>query len=64
MSTARSPLEVGSVLQAPSPISRLEELLDNPRSGYPLKKFGNPYRHLHWTEESADEYMKIVNEEI
>ena len=48
----------------PSPIKRLEELLENPRLGYSKKKFGNPYRHLYWTDESADEYMKIVNEEI
>ena len=48
----------------PSPIERLEELLENPRLGYSTEKFGNPYRHLYWTEESADVYMKMVKGEI
>jgi len=41
-----------------SPLKRLEELLENPRLGYATKKYGNPYRHLYWEEESAQVYIR------
>ena len=41
-----------------SPLKQLEELLENPRLGYSTEKFGNPYRHLYWEKDSAEEYIK------
>ncbi len=40
-----------------SPLKELEELLENPRLGYSAEKYGNPYRHLYWEQESAEEFI-------
>ena len=42
-----------------SPLTKVEEILDNPRNEYKTEKFGNPYRHLYWTKESAMGFLKL-----
>lgn len=47
-----------------SPLKRLEKLLENPRLDYSTEKHGNPYRHLYWEEESAQEYIRLFLTDI
>lgn len=42
-----------------SPLVQVEKLLENPRLGYSTEKYGNPYRHLYWEKESAQEFIKL-----
>jgi len=46
------------------PLKRLEKLLENPRLDYSIEKLGNPYQHLYWEEESAQEYIRLFLSDI